>query len=80
MDFEPSAKAKDYVARVRAFMQAHVFPAEKDYWAAVDKAADGGDWRTWSPRTMTTSLHMNIKIATRQTRHHISTGFRVSCG
>ena len=28
MDFEPSAKAKDYVARVRDFMREHIFPAE----------------------------------------------------
>ncbi|WP_342363196.1 acyl-CoA dehydrogenase family protein [Terrarubrum flagellatum] len=53
MDFEPSAKAKDYVARVRAFMREHIVPIENDYWAQVESAAQGGDWRTWKiPQTM----------------------------
>ncbi|MCU1622680.1 MAG: acyl-CoA dehydrogenase domain protein [Frankiales bacterium] len=31
MDFEPSAKAKDYLERLQAFMDEKVFPAEKPY-------------------------------------------------
>ena len=31
MDFEYSARCKDYVARVRAFMDEHVYPNEKTY-------------------------------------------------
>ena len=31
MDFEPSAKAKDYIARLTDFMDAHVYPAEPVY-------------------------------------------------
>jgi acyl-CoA dehydrogenase len=31
VDFEPSAKAKDYVERLQAFMDEKVFPAEKPY-------------------------------------------------
>ncbi|PRZ44397.1 acyl-CoA dehydrogenase [Antricoccus suffuscus] len=36
MDFEPSAKAKDYQERMWDFMHSHVFPAEKEYddWRA----------------------------------------------
>src|SRR5689334_7792064 len=56
MDFEPSAKARDYVARVRAFMREYVFPVEKDYWAEVDAAARGGDWRTWKIPALMESL------------------------
>jgi alkylation response protein AidB-like acyl-CoA dehydrogenase len=47
MDFEPSATAKDYVSRVRAFMREHVLPAEAAYDAHVEETAKGGDWRTW---------------------------------
>jgi acyl-CoA dehydrogenase len=53
MDFEPSAKAKDYVARVRAFMREHIFPIEKDYWAEVESHAAGGNWKNWKvPKKM----------------------------
>ena len=31
MDFEPSAKAKDYITRLTDFMDAHVYPAEPVY-------------------------------------------------
>jgi acyl-CoA dehydrogenase len=31
VDFEPSAKAKDYIARLNDFMDAHVYPAEPVY-------------------------------------------------
>ncbi len=31
MDFEPSAKAKDYIGRLTDFMDAHVYPAEPVY-------------------------------------------------
>jgi acyl-CoA dehydrogenase len=31
VDFEPSAKAKDYLARLQAFMDEKVFPAEAEY-------------------------------------------------
>jgi acyl-CoA dehydrogenase len=40
MDFEPSAKARDFLANLREFMDAHVFPAEPVY--AAWRAAHGG--------------------------------------
>ncbi len=42
MDFEPSAKAKDYLERLQAFMDEKVFPAEKDY-EEYRRAAGPGD-------------------------------------
>lgn len=48
MNFEPSAKAKDYLKRVKAFMRTHIKPAENEYWQAVATANPTGDWRQWT--------------------------------
>jgi acyl-CoA dehydrogenase len=42
MIFEHSAKVKDLQARLAAFMDAHVYPQEKSYFAQLD---EGGRWR-----------------------------------
>lgn len=47
MDFEPSAKAKDYLDRVKRFMNEHILPVEPRYWEEVHAAQAGGDWRRW---------------------------------
>jgi acyl-CoA dehydrogenase len=44
MEFTPSSRAQDYVRRLTAFMQEHVFPAEARYLSAV---GNDGDWRQW---------------------------------
>jgi acyl-CoA dehydrogenase len=48
MNFEPSAKAKDYLKRVKAFMRTHIQPAESEYWKSVAAANPTGDWRQWT--------------------------------
>jgi acyl-CoA dehydrogenase len=47
MDFEPSAKAKDYLDRVKRFMNEHILPVEARYWEEVHATHAGGDWRKW---------------------------------
>jgi len=47
MDFEPSARTKDYLARVTRFMRERVEPVEKAYWDEIHDAAHGGDFRRW---------------------------------
>jgi acyl-CoA dehydrogenase len=47
MNFEQSAKSKDYAARVRAFIDTHIHPIETDYWQAVHDQHHGGDWTKW---------------------------------
>ena len=42
MDFAPSPKARDYAARVSAFLEAHVMPAEEGYFRALQ--AGPGPW------------------------------------
>jgi acyl-CoA dehydrogenase len=48
MNFEPSAKAKDYLKRVKAFMREHIQPTENEYWKSVAAANPTGDWRQWT--------------------------------
>lgn len=48
MNFEPSAKAKDYLQRVKAFMAEHIEPIEKDFWHGIENQCHGNDWRTWT--------------------------------
>ncbi|MDC0713325.1 acyl-CoA dehydrogenase family protein [Stigmatella sp. ncwal1] len=47
MDFELSAKAQDYLERVKRFMKEHILPVESRYWEEVHAANAGGDWRRW---------------------------------
>jgi alkylation response protein AidB-like acyl-CoA dehydrogenase len=52
MDFAPSARARDLAARVRAFIDAHVRPAEAEHFRELRSRRNGGDWTRWtvSPR------------------------------
>ncbi|MFN8010208.1 MAG: acyl-CoA dehydrogenase family protein [Holophagaceae bacterium] len=42
MDFAPSPKARDFAARVQAFLEAHVLPAEEGYFKALQRGP--GPW------------------------------------
>lgn len=48
MDFSHSQKTKDYIARIRKFMQEHVFPVEDKIYAEIHQANPDGNWRNWS--------------------------------
>lgn len=47
MNFEPSAKSQDYLARLKAFMNEHVLPLEKDILDENRRINDSPDWLTW---------------------------------
>jgi alkylation response protein AidB-like acyl-CoA dehydrogenase len=47
MNFEPSAKSQDYVNRLKAFMEEHVFPAEESILAENRQLNESPDWTTW---------------------------------
>jgi alkylation response protein AidB-like acyl-CoA dehydrogenase len=47
MDFEPSARAKDYLERVKRFMREHIEPVEQQYQAEVRATCIGEDWTRW---------------------------------
>ena len=47
MNFEPSARSKDYLERVKRFVREHIEPAEPRYMAQLHADHAGGDWRRW---------------------------------
>lgn len=48
MDFEPSAKSKDIVKRVRHFIREYVMPIEKQHWDGIHHSNGSGDWTQWT--------------------------------
>jgi len=47
MDFTPSPKTQDYLARVQAFMREYIAPIEDAYHRENLAANPGADWQTW---------------------------------
>ena len=47
MEFQLSNKAKDYIARTKAFIQTEIEPIEAEFWQAAHKLNPTGDWTTW---------------------------------
>ena len=47
MEFQLSDKAKDYIARTKAFIQTEIEPIEAEFWQAAHKLNPTGDWTTW---------------------------------
>ena len=47
MDFEQSAKSKDYTKRVRQVIKDHILPIEKQHWDEIHAQRHGGDWKSW---------------------------------
>jgi alkylation response protein AidB-like acyl-CoA dehydrogenase len=48
MHFEHSPRALDYLARIRAFLSAHVEPVEPALMRGIREANHGGDWTKWT--------------------------------
>ena len=63
MDFAPSPKTQDYLARVRAFMAAHIAPVEADYHRENLAANPGGDWQAWRVLPVINELKTKAKAA-----------------
>ena len=47
MELQLSDKAKDYIARTKAFIQTEIEPIEAEFWQAAHKLNPTGDWTTW---------------------------------
>ena len=47
MEFQLSDKAKDYIARTKAFIQTEIEPIEAEFWQAAHKLNPTGNWTTW---------------------------------
>jgi acyl-CoA dehydrogenase len=61
MDFEASARSKDYLKRVKAFMREHIQPVENAYWQAVAEQNPGGDWTRWQKPAQMEALKAKAK-------------------
>jgi acyl-CoA dehydrogenase len=49
MDFEISARARDYQERARRFIQKQIEPVERSAWEEMRAQNWGGDWKKWKP-------------------------------
>jgi acyl-CoA dehydrogenase len=61
MDFDYSPRTKELRARVDAFMQEHVFPAESRWWAELEANTQAG--RRWTPLQVIEDLKPKAKAA-----------------
>ena len=61
MDFEPSARAADLTARVRAFIDHEVAPVEEEYHAQIRGIREsGGD--SWQPLPLVDGLRAEARL------------------
>lgn len=63
MNFEPSAKSQDYLARLKAFMDEHVLPIEKEIMDENSRLNESPDWRTWQVPSQIEPLKEKAKAA-----------------
>jgi acyl-CoA dehydrogenase len=61
MDFEPSARTKDYLERIQRFMRDHIDPVEARYRDEVVATCHGGDWKTWKVPAVMEELKARAK-------------------
>lgn len=48
MDFQPSQKSRDFLDRLRSFLQDHVYPFEREYMDYHKINNPGGQWQNWT--------------------------------
>ncbi|MEY4766545.1 MAG: hypothetical protein RI907_3218, partial [Pseudomonadota bacterium] len=63
MDFQPSARAKETAAKVRAFIQEHIEPIEAQHWKEIHEARHGGNWKEWQIPPRVEELKAKAKAA-----------------
>jgi alkylation response protein AidB-like acyl-CoA dehydrogenase len=56
MDFSHNPKTLDYINRMRAFMDAHVYPVEDKLYQEIHDANPDGDWTKWQIHPEITKL------------------------
>jgi len=47
MDFEPSPRSRETLARVRRFMAEQIAPVERGYFQEIASCGNGADWKRW---------------------------------
>ncbi|WP_210518036.1 acyl-CoA dehydrogenase family protein [Hymenobacter terricola] len=63
MDFAPSPKTQNYLARVQAFMREHIVAIEEQYHRDNLAANPGADWQTWRVLPLIEELKTKAKAA-----------------
>ncbi|MEM0997677.1 MAG: acyl-CoA dehydrogenase family protein [Bacteroidota bacterium] len=63
MDFRPSPRSEDYLRRLKEFMQAHVYPFEKEHLAYHQSHNPGGNWKEWTEHPRIAELKEKARAA-----------------
>ena len=63
MDFQPSQKSQDFLDRLRAFMDQHVYPFEREYVNYHKINNPGGQWENWTEHPGLEALKSKAKKA-----------------
>ncbi|MEP2603499.1 MAG: acyl-CoA dehydrogenase family protein [Paraglaciecola sp.] len=63
MNFSHSEKTQDYINRVRAFMQEHVYPVEEQIYSETHTLNPGGDWKNWQAHPLIEPLKKKAQAA-----------------
>ena len=63
MNFELSARSRDFLERVQRFMADHVEPFEAQYWREVHETNPTGDWKTWRIHPAIEALKVKARAA-----------------
>ncbi len=63
MNFEPSARSREYLERVQRFMAAHIEPVEAKYWHEVHETNPDGDWTRWRVHPLMETLKVKARAA-----------------
>lgn len=63
MNFEPSARSRDYLERVQRFMAEHLEPVEAKYWREVHENNATGDWTAWRVHPLVEALKGKARAA-----------------
>lgn len=63
MDFSYSARTQDYIERLTAFMEAHVYPIEDEVYQFEHEHNQHGDWQSWKLHPKVEALKEKAKEA-----------------
>lgn len=63
MDFTPSPRAAEYIARLEAFMTAEVMPREDEYHSTNRAQNEGGNWKAWKTLPLMADLKAKAQAA-----------------
>ncbi len=61
MDFNHTSKSTDYIARLRAFMNDHVFPFEREWMDFIMDQNEIKDWKSWKEHPHLENLKAKAK-------------------